>query len=490
MLIYKPVRKPFLQVIKTLFCKKFVQFYLIFACYFSIVIYILNRIGFWETSLLKDTIFWVVFAELPLFAKAIEKAKDKHFFINTIKGNLTFVVIVEFLINFWTFDLWLEIIIVPVSVFFGMFYAVSKMKKEYQQVTKFLEKLQIIAGFYVLYNLTSNLFTQADMLFKIEIFKNLLLPFVLLVCTIPIVYGLAMYGQYEQIFFRLKGSPEEKKKMRFSIVKFIGLKLSKATYITDNIYDTLVVSLNDNDLCNNLKRISNKMNSQVGDNYMKRANFLVISRVIILIASLIGLVLCNSEVSIKDLISLNFTLNISRIKEILTYIFATAMVISFFELIYSLGIKKKKYEEVSQLKKIAFHELFYLIKRQFLSLQEYIPIESPDELFINYIQYVYEIKSACDKALEEYEHLFARWEKEVVRSLQTKSQDVILSIGILEEDIPAYSVSAFSVYFMDKTQAAHQNEEMNTFTYLVKSDLDKYTEQIKLAHSEFKHFMK
>ena len=54
---------------------------------------------------------------------------------------------------------------------------------------------------------------------------------------------------------------------------------------------------------------------------MKRAKFYVGVCVTAAAGSLIGLVLANSEVSIKDIITLNFVLDIPRIKEILTYIF-------------------------------------------------------------------------------------------------------------------------------------------------------------------------
>lgn len=71
----KPVHQSLKSVFLILFCRKFVVFYIVFLSYFGLVTYGLYSIGFWDVSLLKDTIFWILFLELPLFIKTIEKAK-------------------------------------------------------------------------------------------------------------------------------------------------------------------------------------------------------------------------------------------------------------------------------------------------------------------------------------------------------------------------------------------------------------------------------
>ena len=96
----KPMRDAMKTIIPILFSKKFVVFYLVFFAFLYIVIYFLEKTRFWDIGLLKDTIFWVVFVQFPLFAKAIEKAKDGRFFSKIIKENLAFIVIIEFFLGF------------------------------------------------------------------------------------------------------------------------------------------------------------------------------------------------------------------------------------------------------------------------------------------------------------------------------------------------------------------------------------------------------
>ena len=76
----KPARQFIKTAIPILFCKKFVIFYIVFLSFLGLVLFALNWAGLWDLTLLKDTVFWVLFVELPLFAKAIEKADGGRFF--------------------------------------------------------------------------------------------------------------------------------------------------------------------------------------------------------------------------------------------------------------------------------------------------------------------------------------------------------------------------------------------------------------------------
>lgn len=75
LLFLKPTRDFLKTAIPILFSKKFVIFYAVFISFLIAVLYGLHWLGVWNIGLLKDTIFWDLFVELPLFAKTIDKAK-------------------------------------------------------------------------------------------------------------------------------------------------------------------------------------------------------------------------------------------------------------------------------------------------------------------------------------------------------------------------------------------------------------------------------
>ena len=176
-LIFTKAGKDFLKsVTPILFCKKFVIFYFVFISFLCLVIYGLYKIEIWSLKLVKDTIFWVMFVELPLFAKTIEEAKDARFFRKLIKDNIAISVAVEFLIGFWTFDLWVEILLIPFLVFISALYAVAEREKKNKPAKSFLQGiltlLGVISFIYAIYNLVH--FPQD--FFSVDTLKVFVLP--------------------------------------------------------------------------------------------------------------------------------------------------------------------------------------------------------------------------------------------------------------------------------------------------------------------------
>jgi len=485
----KPVQQFLKSVIPILFCRKFVIFYIAFLLYFCLATYSLYAIGFWTMDLLKDTIFWVVFVELPLFVKAIEKAKDNHFFVKFIKENIALIVIIEFVLNFWTFGLLTEIIIVPITIIVGLLYALASREKQHQKVKRFFDGVLIIFGIVVIINTIIHILQNPTDILNVDSLKEFLLPILLLMLNLPIVYGLALHNMYEQVFIRIKGNKSEKPKMKRSIIRFAGIYLSKIAAIRNNPNHVTVISLTNNDMKDNLKKLENRLSMQIGDNYMKRAHFYIVWCVLGLLICIIGIVFCNTQVPIKEIISLKFTLDIPRIKEIITYICTTGLVLSFCLLIYSIGLKKKKNEEISQVKKYSLHSFLYLVKRQHGMLQESPPIDAPKELFLQYIVIAYELKSECDKGIELFGNLLTTWELDTIKQLQTSTYSLVHGVGINQEEINQYTPDSFATYFAEKKASAPQSEKINVFIHDVEKGIEKYSEQIKLCFEEFKHYI-
>ena len=222
MLISKSLRQPLLQFLKTaipiLFCRKFVVFYVVFITFLLAALDVLKWTTFWDSSMLKDTIFWVVFVELPLFTKAIEKAKDNRFFSNLVAENLKFIVLFEFFVSFWTFDLWLELVAIPVTVFVSFLYALASREKKHKPAKAFFDVLLTIWGIIIIIHAISSTVKHPEAFFNWDTLKSFVLPVLLLVLNLPVVYGLALYSGYEQLFIRIKNGAKEKCKMKLQIL--------------------------------------------------------------------------------------------------------------------------------------------------------------------------------------------------------------------------------------------------------------------------------
>lgn len=471
-----------------LFCRKFVIFYVVFLSYFGLVIYGLFTIGFWDTSLLKDTIFWILFVELPLFAKTIEKAKDNHFFKQVIKENIALIVIVKFLLNFWTFGLITEIIIVPIIIIISVLSVLAARKLEHRQAKHFFEWIISIFVVVVIVNSVQHVFQTPNEIINIGVLKELLLPILLLVLNLPVVYGLALYKTYEDVFVRVKGNKIDKPKIKRRIFLFAGIYLSKISAVHDHLAQTVVISLTEKDIKCNLDKLERRLFMQVGENYMKRTRFYIIWCIAGLLVCFIGLALSNTNVQLKEILAFNFTLDSSRIKEIITYICSCGIAVLFCFLIYAIGLQKKKSEEISLVKKYSLYNLFYLIKRQNKMLQEFPPIDAPKELFVQYITIAYELKIECDKSIILFENLLKFWEQEEIKQLQSSLNRLIQNIGIDENEIIEYSAESFEIYYENKKLNSPQNEKINVFINDMQRGIEKYSDQIKRCSAEFKPY--
>lgn len=467
-----------------IFNRKFIIFCMVFLSFFVLTVLYLYWVGFWNIFLLKDTIFWVMFVEIPLFTKTIEKAKDARFFAKLIKDNLALIVIIEFLLNFWTFNLVIELAIVPITFVLGAIYAFALRDKNTAIVKKFLDGLFAIFGIVVTIYSTYHLIISPKDLWNIEVLKEFVFPIILLFMNLPVVYGLALYNVYEQVFIRVKGKNGEQQKMKRQIFRFAGVDLAKITSVRNNTMRTTMVSLTNRELQQNLERLKLYLNTRIGDNYMKRSHFYIICCVGISTACLIGIIMCNSTVAIKDLLSFNFTLNMDRIKQIVTYILSSGLAVSVCFLFYFIGFGKKKYEDISQIKKFALHDLLFFIRQQGDQKQEFPPIDDPEKLFTDYLLTAYKINRECNRAIATYENLLSNWELDTVKRLQMHTNSFLFNISI--DDISCYTKKEFTDYFMEKKRTSIQSEKINIYVSDVESSLKKYSESIEQCMELFK----
>ena len=488
LLFVKSARRPLKEIIILLLSKKFVAFYLVFVGFLFLVLAFLKWVDFWSSNLLKDTIFWVFFVEFPIFVKTIEKAKDSRFFGSLIKENIALSVFIEFFVGFWTFSLWVELILIPITVFFSLVYALSEREKKHQPVKKFFDRLAVLWGLIILLNAIQHLFQTPEQFINPDTLKSFLFPIVLLFLNLPIFYGLALYNNYEQIFVCLNRRSLEKVKLKLMIFRFVGINLGKASALRNDIPETISHSLTAKDLQNNLDSLTQRLSLQIGDNYMKRSHYYIRACIIGLFVSLFGLVLANSDVSFKNFISFNFTVDIQRIKEIVTYIFSTMLVFSISLLVYTVSFNKKQYEDISQIKKYALYELLFSVKRQESQLMEFPPIDDPSNLYVAYVLNAVDVKKACDRVLSAYSNLLTTWERDTVKRLQLYSNSLVNDLGICAEEIKQYNVINFGEFYNERVRTAPQNEKINNFTCMIQRDLKKYSEQIQTFCDEFKQY--
>ena len=109
----------------------------------------------------------------------------------------------------------------------------------------------------------------------------------MLLLNLPVVYGLALYCGYEELYIRLKGSKLEKLKMKILLIWFSGIKLSKVTAVRKKISETIMVSTTAAELKKNLTKLEKHLSLQIGENYMRRSRFYIAMCILAFVQELI-----------------------------------------------------------------------------------------------------------------------------------------------------------------------------------------------------------
>jgi hypothetical protein len=206
------------------------------SIYSGLTVLLLAEIGIWDWVFVKDTIYWFLAVAFVLLLNTNKANQEKGFFIKILKDNLKIILILEFVLTLYTFNLVAEIILVPILVFIGAMSAVSELKKEYLPVKKLFDFILSLIGIFFIVFAFGKIFGDFQNIMTSQNLKTLILPPILTVAFIPFVYLFALIMAYETLFVRLsifnKNDPNLLKFAKRKIIRAYHLNLSKLNHFT------------------------------------------------------------------------------------------------------------------------------------------------------------------------------------------------------------------------------------------------------------------
>ncbi len=208
----KSVRESMALVLKSFFNVKILTILGIMTLYVVSLFLFLNAVHLLRFELIKDYLYWYFgFAFVSLFSINIYK-QSKSKFKDTIVELLKVSIIIEFLVNFYTFPLLVELVFIPFLFFLYAMIAYSEIKKEYEVVRKFLNGVSILVGLVILVYVSYMTFNNYKSLFIEANLLSLTTPIILSLLFLPFLYLINLYMVYEELFVRitflLRNTPE------------------------------------------------------------------------------------------------------------------------------------------------------------------------------------------------------------------------------------------------------------------------------------------
>jgi len=227
----KDFRKSILNVFKLLFLTKFAFVLLGAIVYVALIIMLLYKAKLWDFLLVKDTIIWTLGTGFVLLLKSNKALQDNNHFRKIVFDILTLTVVLEFITNFYTFDLWVEIFLFPVLLFIVTINAYAGLNEKFKKVKNLTNLILAIYGIYILLFAFSQVISNYHSLVTLYNLQTLVLPLFLTVVYIPCLYVIALITAYDKLFSRLEFLIRKDKALvkytKFKIITLCHLNLNK-----------------------------------------------------------------------------------------------------------------------------------------------------------------------------------------------------------------------------------------------------------------------
>lgn len=213
-LCHREIRKSLWNVIVIFFDKKLRILWEIILLYVLTITIVFCYLPIWENIYIKDIIIWFLFSGLIYCMNAVSSEADETYIKKILKDNLKFTMILEFFMSTFTFNIWIELAIIPVITIITVMNVIAEKKEEYKSVHKLLDSILAIAGFWIFYETIKIGINEYKQLNIINTLVSFMIPIVYLILIIPLEYLLELYSKYEVLFLRMTFKEEKDKRIR------------------------------------------------------------------------------------------------------------------------------------------------------------------------------------------------------------------------------------------------------------------------------------
>lgn len=213
-LCHRKIRKSLWNVIVIFFDKRLRILWEIILLYVLTITMVFCYLPIWENIYIKDIIIWFLFSGLIYCMNAVSSEADETYIKKILKDNLKFTMILEFFMSTFTFNIWIELAIIPVITIITVMNVIAERKEEYKSVHKLLDSILAIAGFWIFYETIKIGINEYKQLNIINTLVSFMIPIVYLILIIPLEYILELYSKYEVLFLRMTFKEEKDKRIR------------------------------------------------------------------------------------------------------------------------------------------------------------------------------------------------------------------------------------------------------------------------------------
>lgn len=204
----------------------------------SIGILLLGRYIYLDLGAWKEIFVWVIASALLLFSFEINDVKSNNDYFNVLRKIMLSIPLIWFVVDFTSFSIWLELLIVPVSFFLTKLYLFDELNleenRDAKKMVRFLYYVFFIVWGYALYKTINN-----PEFWSIETLQTYIItPFLTIVYAL-LVYPILLIVNYESSFKAINDIIDTKSRVAYRLKVWIFCKfnLNKICHCNFYIYN-------------------------------------------------------------------------------------------------------------------------------------------------------------------------------------------------------------------------------------------------------------
>lgn len=196
---HQPTRSTLIHLLKVAAARRVVAVFAIAGAYITVCVVILAAIGIWDINQMKATVVWGGSFATFAIVKASTKKKSFESIQEILKDVVSLAAIITFVSEIHSFNLWVEIAIIPFSAALGMLAASSETKPEFRSARAISQLLLAILGISILLNSILYAYNNWGHMLSVNTVKNFAVPILLSLSFVPFLYAIMLLAVFENI---------------------------------------------------------------------------------------------------------------------------------------------------------------------------------------------------------------------------------------------------------------------------------------------------
>ena len=241
-----------------------VGFFLPFASlllYIAGIVLFLHSIEFWTLSLLKDTVLWFLISATAMVSRVVQSGCTKSPLSSVVSDSFKIIIVLEFLLNAYTFPFVVEMIFVPFTTCVVVFGAYLESRNFVDEAKVFRCVRQVQTGTFLILLVFSILSAVSDLehFFSPESIVQFTVTPILSMIMLPALFYIRLLNRYEQLFVALEIGGVPKSLRRYASRKIIcwaGCMTSRVCFLETAFRSDLRRVKSSEDVDELLRRVS------------------------------------------------------------------------------------------------------------------------------------------------------------------------------------------------------------------------------------------